>query len=956
MKDCQKDFLEPSSSTIVSSSTNTVSLQLSKAALDVIHELLVRFDLDGDNSWSVDELNLYQKETGDIERINSVTELVALFSIHNVPLTKDSTLDKQSLITLYQIQGEDALIRDINELVMREFSLGEKLQRTVSNLLKHSNESVATTAWKSEYSMKRDLAQIEQEEEEANKKASEIAKRKGWVGVYDLTSNGRRSSRVGDDDIINSSRTSPSILTSRTSPNILSKPPTLIHEPQIDSIFEKPMAIYNNTLGTPIMSQTNKDTETQSHIRIETTVTVSDSNIHSNASELSLPMPASVLKEETQTEPPKPTSASLIEPIVSDPQTKNQQDKPYSLPRPPSLPSPLTSSMLESSSKLPLSIITSARSATNSPKTTSPTSSFSDRRLQTVKLALASAVLGIPRAGSLPPAGVSWLTHSDVETVLSDFDIMPTVYVTSEAEAGAQEWLNSPAGLSALHAEESRLIREQVESGIVSNATELFVTSKLTPGGIPNQSIKCQAQENLFLLKSQELSSSLTTDPKAACDMFWQYVADTRSNKWPPLVPLTSEDVSSSKRSIPDTPGSITYPQGFESWLRWRETRRRISAKAFKTWSKTKDDEKRNSPISILKDSKIQSGQVLKPMQLSITEKVVTNDKMSETNTVTNPQISVDQIKENQTMIEQQQSVDQITEMKISSETLRSTVDKSFKQTETISTNDDFIRPLSLFSHTSDLNHNQRNPPRVIRQSSVVNNDDDNLSDTEVLVNAVVEVAGVLARRLAKERLRKSAEKDENLLVRSQRQGEFLSFENDQSFKPSSSSSDTITHLAKGENTNSLVVDDMSNIEMSPPTRSSFYESSQQSQKQFNIEVPTNIIESHPISPDTSFATLPEKSLTRALKTSPILQSIASALGGYLQEARSDIEIRTEAENVVDRSIANSQRMAQDRSEFINIAEKTFLTQLSVLSDPRSPSFDILNTSQLLLKSLKEMK
>ena len=67
MKDCQKEFLEPSSllsSTIVSSSTNTVSLQLSKAALDVIHELLVRFDLDGDNSWSVDELNLYQKETG----------------------------------------------------------------------------------------------------------------------------------------------------------------------------------------------------------------------------------------------------------------------------------------------------------------------------------------------------------------------------------------------------------------------------------------------------------------------------------------------------------------------------------------------------------------------------------------------------------------------------------------------------------------------------------------------------------------------------------------------------------------------------------------------------------------------------------------------------------------------------------------------------------------------------
>ena len=335
-------------------------------------------------------------------------------------------------------------------------------------------------------------------------------------------------------------------------------------------------------------------------------------------------------------------------------------------------------------------------------------------------------------------------------------------------------------------------------------------------------------------------------------------------------------------------------------------------------------------------------------MQLSITETVVTNDKMIETNTVTNPQISVDQMKENQTMIEQQQSVDQITEMKISSETLRSTVDKSFKQAETISTNDDSFRPLSLFP--------QPNPPRVIRQSSVVNNDDDNLSDTEILVNAVVEVAGVLARRLAKERLRKSAEKDENLLVRSQRQGEFLSFENAQSFKPSSSSSDAITHLAKGENTNSLVVDDMSNIEMSPPTRSSFYESSQQSQKQFNIEVPTNIIESYPISPDTSFATLPEKSLTRALKTSPILQSIASALGGYLQEARSDIEIRTEAENVVDRSIANSQRMAQDRSEFINIAEKTFLTQLSVLSDPRSPSFDILNTSQLLLKSLKEMK
>jgi hypothetical protein len=54
MQDCQKDFL--------TSSTTTVSLKLSKAALDVIHELLVRFDLDGDNAWSFDELNLYQKE------------------------------------------------------------------------------------------------------------------------------------------------------------------------------------------------------------------------------------------------------------------------------------------------------------------------------------------------------------------------------------------------------------------------------------------------------------------------------------------------------------------------------------------------------------------------------------------------------------------------------------------------------------------------------------------------------------------------------------------------------------------------------------------------------------------------------------------------------------------------------------------------------------------------------
>jgi hypothetical protein len=88
---------------VQTSSTSVSSFKLSKASLDVIHELLKRFDLDGDESWSLDELNLFQKETGDIERLGSVTELVELFSQHNVTLNPDNTLSKQSLIQLYQI-------------------------------------------------------------------------------------------------------------------------------------------------------------------------------------------------------------------------------------------------------------------------------------------------------------------------------------------------------------------------------------------------------------------------------------------------------------------------------------------------------------------------------------------------------------------------------------------------------------------------------------------------------------------------------------------------------------------------------------------------------------------------------------------------------------------------------------------------------------------------------------
>ena len=181
------------------------------------------------------------------------------------------------------------------------------------------------------------------------------------------------------------------------------------------------------------------------------------------------------------------------------------------------------------------------------------------------KLALASAKKGIPRIGH------SWLSAGDILSLLSAFAIVPPQFAACEAKAGAEQWLNTRAGASALHAEEARLLRKEAESG--ATAASLLVASGSVPGGAARPDISDKARARLLETKSAELAQSILTDPSASAELFALYVRDARTGRWPPASPLPSANL----------------PEGFCAWLQWRETRRRDSAHSYDAWRRAKD-------------------------------------------------------------------------------------------------------------------------------------------------------------------------------------------------------------------------------------------------------------------------------------------------------------------------------------------------------------------------------
>jgi hypothetical protein len=298
----------------------------------------------------------------------------------------------------------------------------------------------------------------------------------------------------------------------------------------------------------------------------------------------------------------------------------------------------------------------------------------------------------------------------------------------------------------------------------------------------------------------------------------------------------------------------------------------------------------------------------------------------------------------------------------------------------------DPVRRLSLSSaQVPDLNPERENVEETNvystsspkRSKIVEEDDDDTLSDTEVLVNAVVEVASVLARRLAKERARKSAEKAKFLHPTLSKETKRVNtFEDNTAAKNSQQNLKTLIDFIpltlkeeaeESPNETATIIDNafvrktVENSVIESLTRSAFH-------------APPSVIRAPIDSPQSLLDTslLPPNSLNHALRASPILQSIAAALGGYLHEARSELDIKEEAKKVVDKSLASLEEKARrqqlevevnssistaDRaSAFFELAEKTFSAQLSVLADPQSPSSELLNQTKKLVKVLKEFK
>jgi hypothetical protein len=1030
---------------------------LSSLAQDVILALHSQFDQDGDGAWSYSELNSYQEQTGDNERVNSSKELVDLFDKNKIQLREDK-IDKIALMSLYELQGEEALVRDVQALLQSNVSLSSNLKNKLNRLL----IPVENLAWKGEFSMKRDLSQLQIDEDLAINSASEKARKSGWVGVFDLTEKGRSNvdENVTEDepktkfhDNCQSENERSSSRGEYVSLNILSPPPTLVHTPP--PLSSKPAAVFASTAKVDVVvapmasaiiesdlvkSDSSKTTDTETipmkSAIIESELVKSDSSKTTDIVTTTLDTDDNDKRgneclSNVMTSEPTTTTTSTITTMSTQEDQKiviEEVNHSYALPRPLTPPlNSLSDEQLNSTTGIMPRSVISTSLASDSPKSSSPTSIANERRLQTVKLALASAPLGIPRTGSSPPTGLSWISQADVETVITDFDILPSVFVLSEAEAGAHDWLESKAGLSALHAEESRIIREQVENGIVSTASQLFCITNAYPAGVPNSQVRKQAFETLFTYKTNEISKRLTSDPLASCDLFWEYVKDARSNKWPPPIPLSlPNEEDESYRSLPDSPGRITYPDGFESWLRWREIRRRLSARAFQSWTKGKDIERSLSKrkegeliITSTPSGQLKAESKVNDRGISSNASGVTTD---ENNATTRDMLKANII---------------IADLNPQDEAPDSPAHnphpiENFNNVDVIAAKDDNLKSLAsnpvrrLSLSTEQITGNDCNTPSVKQRTVIDDEEDDTLSDTEVLVNAVMEVASVLARRLAKERARKSAEKAKVIhtprlaespafLIQDNRSKSIQHTQQSQSnvivkmnteVQPMLSSSDlngTSQASPQAYPQVSPKVTSQSypqgsplvNPQASPQVKPQVYaqvnpqasprvspQIKPQASSQVNPQdtppaapsVSLQVLPSLTSSkspPDTSRPFLPQHSLNRVLRTSPILQSIAAALGGYLQEARNEIEISDEARDAVDRTIYVEEKTRRkyqevnlghslpftDRgSAFFEVAEKTLTAQLSILSNPNSPTLEVLDQTKKLVRELKECK
>jgi hypothetical protein len=169
----------------------------------------------------------------------------------------------------------------------------------------------------------------------------------------------------------------------------------------------------------------------------------------------------------------------------------------------------------------------------------------SARCLKLFRSALANAVRGIP-----PDSVRSWLNETQVRSFVSQFEIVPDVWIECEARANATAYLASSAGKAAI-------------SAVV--AADGCSTAEA------NEKVKEQHTLNLI----DAYSSSAQHSEK----LFWAYVKDVRAKRWP---------ASFSHESLPSSSGCETYPEGFESWLQWREAHRRLKEAKLKDWERTK--------------------------------------------------------------------------------------------------------------------------------------------------------------------------------------------------------------------------------------------------------------------------------------------------------------------------------------------------------------------------------
>jgi hypothetical protein len=171
-----------------------------------------------------------------------------------------------------------------------------------------------------------------------------------------------------------------------------------------------------------------------------------------------------------------------------------------------------------------------------------------------------------------------FLTEQEVLSLLSRTAIVPDTWVSVEADAAAEAWLASRAGQSSLRAEERRLVADLLAAGVEKG-------SIISLSG-PHHGIVTQAQEIVLRQRAEEYAASLRDSPLAEAGMFWAYVRDSRSHRWPAALEdvLPFDDL---RAALPQREGAEYYPMGFEAWLRWRAACRLAKAQGIRgTWSR----------------------------------------------------------------------------------------------------------------------------------------------------------------------------------------------------------------------------------------------------------------------------------------------------------------------------------------------------------------------------------